>query len=31
MVLQNKGEPFVKEVIAEVFARWGKKIEFKKP
>ena len=28
MVLQNKGEPFVKEVIADVFARWGKKIEW---
>jgi hypothetical protein len=28
MVLQNKGEPFVKEVIRDVFARWGKKIEW---
>ena len=28
MVLQNKGEPFVKEVIGEVFARWGKKVEW---
>lgn len=28
MVLQNKGEPFVKEVISDVFARWGKKIEW---
>ena len=26
MVLQNKGEPFVKEVISDVFGRWGKKI-----
>ena len=26
MVLHNKGEPFVKEVISDVFARWGKKI-----
>lgn len=29
MVLQNKGEPFVKEVISDVFARWGKKIEWR--
>ena len=28
MVLQNKGEVFVKEVISDVFARWGKKIEW---
>jgi hypothetical protein len=28
MVLENKGEPFVKEVIGDVFARWGKKIEW---
>ena len=28
MVLQNKGEPFVKEVISDVLARWGKKIEW---
>ena len=28
MVLQDKGEPFVKEVISDVFARWGKKIEW---
>jgi hypothetical protein len=28
MVLQNKGEAFVKEVISDVFARWGKKIEW---
>jgi len=26
MVLQNKGEPFVKEVIQDVFACWGKKV-----
>lgn len=25
MVLQNKGEPFVKEVISDVFARWGRR------
>jgi hypothetical protein len=31
MVLLNKGEPFVKEIILEVFARWGKRIEFKEP
>ncbi len=24
MVLQNRGEPFVRDKIAEVFARWGK-------
>ena len=28
MVLQNKGEPFVREIIAETFAKWGKKIEW---
>lgn len=28
MVLQNKGEPFVKQVISDVFARWGKRIEW---
>jgi len=28
MVLQNKGEPFVKDVIRGVLARWGKKIEW---
>ena len=28
MVLQNKGEAFVKEVIRDVCARWGKKIEW---
>ena len=28
MVLQNKGETFVKEVIGDVLARWGKKIEW---
>jgi len=28
MVLQNKGEPFVKEVIRDVFARWGKNIDW---
>jgi hypothetical protein len=28
MVLQNKGEDFVKEIIGDVFARWGKKIEW---
>ena len=30
MVLQNKGEAFVKEVISDVFARWGKKITWPK-
>ena len=28
MVLLNKGEGFVKEVIADVCARWGKRIEW---
>src|SRR5215471_399817 len=28
MVLQNRGEPFVREQIAEVFARWGKAIKW---
>ena len=28
MVLQNKGEAFVKEVIREVLARWGKTIHW---
>jgi hypothetical protein len=27
-VLQNKGETFVKQVISDVCARWGKKIEW---
>jgi hypothetical protein len=26
MVLQNKGEPFVRDIITEVFARWGKPV-----
>lgn len=24
MVLQNKGEPFVREIISGIFARWGR-------
>jgi hypothetical protein len=28
MVLQNKGEAFVMDVIRDVFARWGRKIEW---
>jgi hypothetical protein len=28
MVLQNKGEAFVKKVIAETFAKWGKTISW---
>jgi hypothetical protein len=27
MVLQNRGEPFVRDRIADVFARWGRPIE----
>ena len=30
MVLQNRGEPFVREVIADVFARWGRVIQWNK-
>ena len=26
MVLQNKGEPFVRDIIAETFARWGRAV-----
>ena len=26
MVLQNRGEPFVRDLIAETFARWGKPV-----
>ena len=28
MVLVNKGEPFVRDVIAETFARWGRPIQW---
>ena len=28
MVLQNRGEEFVKDFIAEVFARWGRATDF---
>ena len=28
MVLQNKGETFVRQVISDVCARWGKKIDW---
>jgi len=28
MVLQNKGEPFVRDIIAETCAKWGKLIEW---
>jgi len=31
MVLQNKGEAFVQEIICDVFARWGKRIEWPSP
>ena len=26
MALQNRGEPFVRDMIAEVFARWGRPV-----
>ncbi len=28
MVLQNRGEPYVKNYIGEVFARWGRAVEW---
>jgi len=28
MVLVNKGEPFVRDIIAETFARWGRPIQW---
>ena len=28
MVLANKGEPFVRDIIAETFARWGRPIQW---
>ena len=28
MVLQNKGEPFVRDIIAETFARWGRPVHW---
>ena len=28
MVLEKRGEPFVRELIAEVFARWGKPVNW---
>ena len=31
MVLANKGEPFVCEIIAETFARWGRPVEWSSP
>ena len=31
MVLQNRGEPFVREVIRRVFAQWGRLCEWDTP
>lgn len=31
MVLENKGEQFVRDQISDVFARWGKLVEWKTP
>jgi hypothetical protein len=31
MVLANKGEPFVRDIIAETFARWGRPIQWQDP
>lgn len=28
MVLQNRGEPYVKEKIAEIFSQWGRRTEW---
>lgn len=28
MALQKRGEPFVRDLIAEVFARWGRAVEW---
>ena len=28
MALEKRGEPFIRELITEVFARWGKKAEW---
>jgi hypothetical protein len=28
LVVQNRGEPFVREKISEVFARWGRPVEW---
>jgi hypothetical protein len=31
MVLQNRGEKYVKDFISEVFARWGKQVVWNAP
>ena len=31
MVLANKGEPFVRDIIIEAFARWGRPIQWPEP
>ncbi len=28
MALEKRGEPFIRDLIAEVFARWGKQVEW---
>jgi hypothetical protein len=28
LVMQNRGEPFVREKISEVFARWGRQVQW---
>ena len=28
MALEKRGEPFIRELISEVFARWGKQVEW---
>lgn len=31
MVLSNKGEPFVRDIIVETFARWGQPVQWPDP
>ena len=28
MALEKRGEPFIRDLVAEVFARWGKQVEW---
>ena len=31
MAFEKRGEPFIRDLITEVFARWGKKVEWPDP
>ena len=31
MALEKRGEPFIRDLIAEVFARWGKQVNWPEP